>query len=184
MAYNVPTYEHKKFSFGPGILYMGAQGTTPEIEIGAVKGNASFAVTRERLEIFAGSPQTKIKQFAIKEEAIMKITGIEWDLDNLAYALGAGVTGVSNPDETFEFGGDMDVNNRALRFVHIQPDGSTIDLHIFKAEGSGALEIAFNETDTHEFPFEFHALEGSTDFEGSALAAKKKLFKITRTVAA
>lgn len=183
MAYNVPTYDSKRFSFGPGILYMGPLGQTPTTEIGAVKGDASLEVTRTRLEIFAGSPQTKVKQYAIKEEAILKINGIEWKFDNFAYALGAGITTTVGVTETFELGGDMDVNNRALRYVHKMPDGSTIDMHIFKAEGAGTLAIAINETDTHEFPYEFHALEGSTDFEGSALAAKKKLFKIIKTKA-
>ena len=184
MAYNVPTYQKKRFSFGPGILYMGPQGATPTVEIGAVKGDASFEITRERLEIFQGSPQTKIAQYAIKEEGILKVTGIEWNFDNFAYALGAGMTSITEPEEVLEFGGDMDMSNRALRYVHRAPDGSTIDLHVFKAEGAGMLAIAFKETDTHEFPYEFHSLEGTSDFEDAALVDKKKLFKIIRTKAA
>ncbi|MBI4708247.1 MAG: hypothetical protein HY761_10055 [Candidatus Omnitrophica bacterium] len=183
MAYNVPTYDTTRFSFGPGVLYMGAPGTTPLIEVGAVKGNPEFSIERTLLEVFQGSPKSKVAQYATKEVAILKVSGIEWNFDNLAYALGAGVTGINGTVETFEFGGDMSVTNRALRFVHRTPDGSTIDLHLFKAEGSGKIAVAFNEEDTHEFPFEFHTLEGTTDFAGSALAANKKHFKIIRTKA-
>jgi len=181
MAVNVPAHEEGRFSFGPGILYLGALGTTPTTDIGAVKGDVEVLIQRVPLEVKQGSPQTLIKKYAVEENLTLKITGIEWNLDNIAYAVGAGITSISGADEIFEFGGDVDNNNRALRFVHIQPDGSTIDLHIFKAEGSGELAIALKETDMHEFPFEFDVLEGSLDFEGNALAASKKKFKIIRT---
>ena len=180
---NVPSYSTSRFSFGPGILYMGTLGATPAIDIGAVKGDAELSIERTRLEVYQGSPQSKVAQYAIKEDVILKVTGIEWDFDNLAYALGAGITGATGPTETFEFGGDMTMTNRAIRYVHLQPDGSTIDVHLFKGEGSGAIAIAFKETDTHEFPYEFHAIEAVTDFEGSALAVNKKKFKIIRTAA-
>ncbi len=183
MAYNVPTYDTSRFSFGPGVIYVGVPGTTPLTEIGAVKGDAELSIERTRLEVFAGSPQSKIAQYVTKEEVIMKVTGIEWNLDNLNFALGAGVTGASNPNETFEFGGDMTFGNKAVRFVHRTADGSTIDIHLFKCEGSGKLSISFKETDMHEFPFEFHTLEGTSDFANGALAANKKHFKIIRTKA-
>lgn len=31
MAFNVPSYNTDRFSFGPGILYIGATGSTPQI---------------------------------------------------------------------------------------------------------------------------------------------------------
>jgi len=178
---NLPNYSTDRFSFGPGVLYIGAPGTTPTLDIGGVKGGATFSVKRTKLEVKLGSPKTRVKQYTTEEEATLKVTGIEWNLANLAYALGAGVTGVSGAEETLEFGGDMDVSNRALRFVHIAPDGSTIDLHIFKAESLGELELAMKDDDVHEFPYEFGAVVGATDFAGAALADNKKLFKIIRT---
>ena len=30
MPYNVPTYDTDRFSFGPGVLYLGATGSTPK----------------------------------------------------------------------------------------------------------------------------------------------------------
>jgi hypothetical protein len=161
---------------------MGAPGTTPTIDVGAVKGNAELTFERKTIEVKAGSPQTLIEQYAIEELLNIKVTGIEWDFDNLAYVLGAGTTGgIGTYQETLELGGAMSVNNRALRYVHRTPDGGTIDLHIFKAQGVGKIAISLNEANMHEFPYEFKALEGITDFTNQALAASKKLFKIVRT---
>ena len=182
MAYNVPSYETARFSFGPGILYLGAPGTTPLIDVGAVKGKAELSIERTKLEVLQGSPQTLIEQYVTKEDITLKVTGIEWDFDNLAYALGAGVTtGIGGVSETFEFGGNMAMTNRALRYLHRTPDGGTIDIQMFKAQGAGKLTVNFNEADMHEFPYEFRSLEGTTDFTNQALAANKKLIKIIRT---
>lgn len=181
MAFNVPSYDTTRFSFGPGILYMGAAGTTPLIDIGAVKGDAELTVQRVPLEMKQGSPQSLVKKFAVEENISLKVTGVEWDLDNIAYALGAGVTSISGAQEILKFGGDLAFSQRALRYVHIAPDGSTIDLQIFLAEGSGELAVAFKEQDFHEFPFTFNALEGSVDFSNASLASNAKKFKIIRT---
>lgn len=181
MAFNVPTYETERFSFGPGIVYMGPAGSTPSVDVGAVKGDAELIIQRERLEVFQGSPQSLVKSYAVREIVSLRFTSIEWDLDNIAYSLGAGVTSVNGPIETLEFGGDIDTTQRAIRFVHIKPDGGTIDLHIFNAEGNGDLTIALKEQDIHEIPIQWNALEGTVDFSNVALADNKKKFKIIHT---
>lgn len=184
MAFNVPSYSTGRFSFGPGIIYLGAPGATPTVDIGAVRGDAELSVQRSRLEMKQGSPQSLVKSYAIEETITFRCTGVEWDFDNIAYALGAGITSVSGADEILEFGGDQDTSTRALRFLHIQPDGSTVDLHLFKVEGSGELALALKETDFHEFPYAFNVLEGVTDFAGATISnEKKKKFKIIRTPA-
>ena len=94
MGFNVPSYDTARFTFGPGILYMGAPGTTPLIDIGAVRGDAELNIERTLLEMKQGTPQTRVKAYAVEEKVTLKVTGVEWDLDNLSYALGAGVTSV------------------------------------------------------------------------------------------
>ena len=179
---NVPAYTTSRFSFGPGILYIGpVNGTTPTVDVGAVKGDAEFSIVRTPLEIFQGSPQTLVKQYVIKEEVSLKMTRIEWNLNLLPYAFGAGVTTVSGPADSLHFGGDQNVTERSVRFLHLLPDGSTVDLHLFRAQPAGEVSISMKETDVHEFPFEFKALEGTTDFANAALAASRKLFKIIHT---
>ena len=181
MAYNVPSYDASRFTFGPGILYMGPAGSTPAIDVGAVKGDASLEIERTLLELKQGTPHSTVAQFCVEESIMLKLTGVEWNLNNLSYNLGAGVTSLSGANEILEFGGDMAMNNRAWRYVHIAPDGSTIDIHLFSAQGNGKLTINMKEKDFHEFAYEFEALEGSVDFTNTALAAKKKKFKIIRT---
>lgn len=181
MAYNVPTYDTQRFSFGPGVLYIGPAGSTPLIDIGAVKGDAEMGIKRTTLDIMQGSPQTLVQQYAIQEDVSLKVTGIEWNLDNIARVLAAGVTTLSGANDILEFGGDMDMAKYALRYVHRTPTGGTIDIHLFSVIGQADLTIAFKEKEAHEFPMEFKALEGTVDFTNAALAAKKKKFKIIRT---
>lgn len=183
MAYNVPAYDSSKITFGPGRLFLGAEGATPTIEIGAVKGDATLSIKRTTLDVLAGSPQTMIQQYAVREEVTLKVTGIEWNLNGLQMVLGAGITTLVGVTETLEFGGDMQIANRALLFRHIGADGSTIDLEMYRVQGTGEVEIAMKETDVHEFPYEFTALEGTTNFANASLAAKKKLYKILRVKA-
>lgn len=183
MAQNVPAGTEGQVSFGPGIVYLGAEGATPAADIGYVKGNAVLSTTRTPLPVEQGSPKTLKFQYVIREEVSLKVTGIEWNLDALVYALGAGNTSVSGATTTFKFGGATTVSNRAVRFLHIAADGSTIDLHIFKAQGSGTIEITMPDEDLHEINYEFLATEATSDFENAAVAAGEKLYQIVRTAA-
>lgn len=178
MAYNVPAYNTAKFSFGPGRLFLGAEGTTPTFEIGAVKGDATLSIRRNTLDVLAGSPQTLIQQYAVREEVALRLTGIEWNLNALAQALGAGTTTLVGVTETLEFGGSMTVTSRSLLYRHIMADGSTLDIEIYKVQGSGEIEISMKEADMHELAYEFNALEGTSNFANAALAAQKKLFTV------
>lgn len=179
---NVPAYDTSRISFGPGILYIGPVGATPTIDIGAVKGDFSMEIKRTPLEVKAGSPQSLIQQYVVEEAISFKGTAIEWNLDRLADIMGAGVTSINGAVTAIGFGGDMAVSEKAVRFVHNTPDGSTIDIQLFRAQGAGDMSISMKETDVHEFPFEFKALESSTNFTG-ATAVKQKRFKIIRTKA-
>ena len=183
MAYNVPSYTTSRLSFGPGILYIGPVGSTPSVDIGAVKGDAELTVKRTMLDVFAGSPLSLIKKYAVKEDISIKVTGCEWNMNNLMFLLSAGVTTIAGVTETFEFGGDADTDPYAARYVHRQPDGSTIDIQLFTVFGKGELAAAFKEKELHEFPLEFQAVEGTVDFSNVALASLKKKFKIVRTKA-
>ena len=183
MAYNIPNYDTTRLSFGPGILYMGAPGTTPLIDVGSVNGDSELIIDRTVLEVKQGSPMTIIKRYATEEKVNFKINGIEWNLNNLAYCMGAGITIQNGATEQLDFGGDINFNNRALRFVHQTPDGSTIDLHLFNSQGVGKIQVSFKEKDTHTLPLEFIALDGTVDFTNTTLVTNKKRFRIMRTKA-
>lgn len=181
MSFNVPNFNTNRFTFGPGILYMGAPGTTPLLDIGAVTGDATLEINRTLLEVMQGTPQQTVIKYAVEEEISMKVTGIEWNLFNLSYLLGAGVTTQTGAQEIMDFGGDMAVSNRAVRFVHIQPDGSTIDVQLFNVQGTGKISIAMKQKAIHEIPYEFSAIIGTTDFQGNVVTSPKNKMRIIRT---
>ncbi len=180
MAYNVPTVDTTRLSFGPARVYIGVEGTTPTVDVGTVK-NVSVSVKRTTLDVMQGSPETLVESWAVKEEVTAKCSGLEWDLDNVSYALGAGITTTSvGMTEALEFGGDMGISERAVRLVHIQPGLATIDFQIFRAKGDGSVDIKFDENSAFSMEYTFKAVEANTDFTGQAPAAKKKLFRLLR----
>ena len=179
---NVPSYTTDRFSFGPGIIYLGPVGATPTIDIGAVKGDMELVISRTALEVEQGSPQTLVKQYVIEERVSLKATKIEWNADNLPYFIGAGVTtAAAGAVDTYHFGGDVNIAERAVRLLHIMPNGATVDIHLYRTQAVGDVSIAIKETDIHEFPFEFRCLESSTDFTGAATLTNRKLFRIVHT---
>jgi len=185
MAFNVPVFDTGRLSFGPGILYIGkhapsAAGGTPTIDIGSVRSGMTLTTTRTRLDVKQGSPATTIKTYVTAEEVRLEITGIEFNLSNLALALGAGVTSVSGKTEFFGFGGDMDVTDISLKFVHRTPAGATEEIRIWKAQGGGELARAFGD-DVHEFPYTFIAVESPVDWLNQPLPNKQRLYQIVYT---
>ena len=126
-----------------------------------------------------GSPRTIVKSYAVQETAQLVIRGIEWNTTRLADALGAGVTTVGVTEDTLEFGGDMAIAQKAIRFVHRTPAGQTIEVDFWIAEGTGELAVTFGD-DMHEFPYSFQARRATTDWNGTTLAETKQLFKIRR----
>ena len=178
MAYNIPDYTTKDFSFGPGVLRIGATATTPMTDIGACRG-AVLHISRGVLAVMQGSPAVEVKRYAISEEVSIELEGIEWNLDNIAFALGTGTTTHVGFTDTLALGGDMEFAEKALLYRHIQPDGSTIDICLYQVQPDPTLDIDF-KNEPHTFPYKFFAQEATSDFENAALAAKQKLMKITR----
>lgn len=193
MAVNVPSYEPLKFSFGPGVLYLagltaggvGAVVDPGDLEdVGAVRSGGTFNVSRTVLDVPQGSPITTVKQFITAESASLSVNGLEWDLSQLRLALGAGVVDEVGPPETFGFGGDLNIVDTAVKFVHVMPSGYTVTLRIWQAQSSADMTVTFGD-DLHEFPYAFNALNAanewstSTGSTGAALATDEQLFRIT-----
>jgi len=182
MAFNLPTYDTQNFSFGPGVLYIGPVGTTPTLDVGAVRAGAELAVARERLEVRQGSTRNLVQQYVTQETVTLTVTGIEWNLENLTYALGAGVTTAGLDYRELAFGGDLMIREAAVRFKHEMPNGDVLWIDIWRAQGAGEITITFGE-DLHEFPFSFSALDTDSNWAGQALPENGKLFRIRRELA-
>lgn len=169
---NVPQYDTKNFSFGPGILYMSAYDTTndkptyPDTDIGAVRAGATLRIAREILDVVQGSPDLIVKSFVRSETVEFTVTSIEWKLDNLYKALGGGE--LLTAQNKLRFGGDMDLDLYTLRFEHTTPTGDKWVIKIWKANPTGELEINFANDDVHQFALNFRGLKsfyGFTDVD-------------------
>jgi hypothetical protein len=178
---NVPAYDADNISLGPGILYIGVVGTTPNVDVGAIaEDGMEMTVSREYLEVFQGNPKVLIKQFVTGETVEVVMNTIEWNLLNLPRALGAGFTTSSASQDTFSFGADPDTNELSVHIEHALPSGHTISIYIWRAQPSGEWTMNMAQDTLHQFPFSFKALQATTTWDGTALAAGRQLFKIVR----
>ncbi len=92
--------------------------------------------------------------------------------------------------ETLSFGGQISFIDVALKLVHDTPKGNVITIRVWKAQGSGALDMTFGD-DSHAFPMEFNAMvpfdactKEVRGWDGSILTEGKQLFEITIAKAA
>lgn len=180
--YNLPSGDITQVSVGPGRLLLGTAGATPSTDVGYVKGAATLTIERKQSEVRQGSPQTIVDAFAVEENVMLEITGIQWNLDALQRVVGDGATSVSGADTILKVGGTPAVAKMALRFQHVMPNGGTVTVDIWKAIGEGNIAVAVNPDDQHEMPYKFKAIyPGTTDWGGATLANGQQLVKISRT---
>lgn len=181
MPYNVPTVTTNDISFGPAVLYVGAAGTTPTVDVGSItEDGVTIEIASEKRYIAQGNPRINYYTFTQAQSVMVKITGIEWDFDNFNYALGAGVTTSTGSEKTFTFGGDPIVQNVALHIEHyMAASGNTLNVYVWKATSEGGLTLPLGQ-DEHQFEYNFTALAADTDWAGTALANQEKLLKLER----
>lgn len=180
--YNLPTGDITQVSLGPGILYLGAAGSTPSTDIGYVKGGGTLTIERKQTEIRQGSPQTIVDALVNEENVMLELNGIQWNLDAMLRVLGDGATSVSGADRILKIGGTPGVSKFALRFQHRMADGGTCTTDLWKCIGEGTVAIKINENDVHEVPYKFKAIyPGTTDWGGATLTNGQQLIKIART---
>jgi|SRR3990172_2375438 len=172
-------YGITNLSVGNGILYLGPTGTTPTIDVGLTQSGAVLTIEREREDVVAGAPQHIIDALAVNETVTLAIIGLEWNLSNLARAIGVGITSHTGSLENFALGGNAEFDELALLFRHITKAGHTIFVKLWEATGSGIAEIKFNER-LHEFVYGFEAQEATIDWAGNSLDENRRLFEIER----
>jgi hypothetical protein len=173
-GYNVPSYTTSNISIGPGVLYLASAGTTPTTDVGAVRGG-ELSITREKLDIDQGFPAQPIISYCTAEDVTLTVTAIEWNFEQLVKSLGAGVASATQLD----FGGDMNFSEVAVKYVHRMAAGSTIEIDIWKANGSGELTTSFGD-DVQEFPYAFAGLNSTTDWASATLDSDKTIFQMRR----
>ena len=175
MAFNVPNGNKGNISFGPAILRLGPTGVTPITEVGFSRTGAVLTVSRTPLDLNQGMPEVLVCRFTVAELVSLQFTGLEFSLTNIQSGLGAGeITG-----DELGFGGDPGVATKAVRMEHRSPTGATYFVDLFHATREGDFTWTF-QNDFHELPFQFRALETSSDWSGATLPEKERLFRITR----
>ncbi len=179
---NVPGYTTNNISLGPGVLYIGPAGATPSLDVGAIaEDGMEFTVTREYLEVFQGSPRQRIIQFVTDEGYELVVNSIEWNLMNLYYALGAGVTSSSASQDIFSFGGDPATANVAVKVTHTLPTGQTMSFYLWRCQPSGEWQLSMKQNEIQQFPFSFAGLISTMAWDGvTALGSGSQLFRIIR----
>ncbi len=181
MAFNVPSFNRRLFSFGPAIVRIGAVGTTPLTDVGGVR-DPMYTVTREQLQVTQGSPEVVVEQWTVKEDLRIEFRGIEWNFARMAECLGAGEVTTVGLTSTMDFGGDPATRSFAMMLEHRQPDGSTITMSIWEVKGDATMSVTFGR-ETHEFPYAFNALSGASNFVGAITPVRGKLYRIQRHAA-
>ena len=174
-GFNVPSYTTNNISIGPGVLFLAAAGTTPTVDVGAVK-SGELTITREKLDVDQGFPAQPVVSYAVAEDVTLTVNAIEWDFTHLAQALGAGVATATQ----FDFGGDQNFSEVAIKYRHRMPAGATIEIDIWKANGSGEISTTFGD-DVQEFPYTFTGLNSSVDWASNALSSDSTVVQIRRT---
>jgi len=186
MTFNLPQYTTDNITFGPAIVRLGPVGTTPTADVGAIEGNVEVVVTKEVLEVFQGSPQVLIIQYVTVQGLTVRFTALEalGKLSVLRYALGAGeysgTPGVGV--ETLDFGGDVNMAELAAQIFHQMPNGTSIFFNVWRAQGRADTTVTFNKTGISGTPIELQALDGQTDFTGTAIptTSKGRIFRLVK----
>jgi len=182
MPINLPTIDTSKISFGPGRLFLGTAGTTPTVDVGSIAPDGiSFSISKTVREIRQGNPQLVEEAFAQVQDLSLKVTGIEWNVTNLAYGLGAGATSSSASADTWEWGGDPLITKVAIQVQHQMgfAAGQTLNVNVWKAYADGGIEPKFG-MEEHSFGYSYKAVRSATNWAGSALASTKQLVLVQR----
>lgn len=179
MAYNIMTIDEDQISFGPGKIYLGAAGATPSTEVGAVDAGMTLTISRTMMDLSQGSPKQLVKRVCTEEKVEIEFTGLQWNLANLQKALGGGEYDSDSDGETLAGGGDMEMTEYALRFVHQTAAGGTITVDLWNVVGSGESAVQMGD-EWHKFPMKFSAQNSDTDWASASLDAKKRMYKIRK----
>jgi len=159
MPYNIPEYDTKQISIGRGRLFINKElgSSVGWVDIGACR-DAEVTITREKIEVEQGMPALKVETYNVRSDVTFTITGIQWNLENIAHILGL-------PEQVDKLSvvPRLDFKDVALIFVHEMPSGSFLMASIFKAKGGGEITVTFTD-DVHEIPYSFTAMSGGKDF--------------------
>ena len=183
MPYNIPTVNTSDISFGPAVLFLGAAGVTPTVDVGAIaEDGVSLEISNEVKSIMQGNPRVQVYAFSQQSNVSLKFTGIEWDFTNLAFALGGGVTTASSAAETFSFGGEPAITEVAIHVRHYMAvSGNTMNVYVWRAQSNTGVSPQFGQ-DEHSFEYGYTAIRSTLDWNSVALPETQQLVRFERVL--
>ncbi len=183
MALNIPSVNRDDISFGPAVMYLGAVGATPTVDVGAIsEDGVTIEITSEQRDIMQGNPRLIEMSFNQQQSVMVRVTSIEWNYQNMQYVLGGSIS-TSSTSERFSFGGEPCPSEVAIKIVHqMCRTGDTLNVYVWRAMGEGGLTIPFGQ-DEHSFELNFKAMRATNDWSGATLAADAQLLQIHRELA-
>lgn len=181
MPLNVPSFNSSNFSFGPGLLFLGAAGTTPTVDVGAItEDGIKCTPSNKKKDIFQGNPKLPVYTFSQEQGLQISVTGIEWNVTSLLYGLGSGNTTSSASADTLSFGGDPLIDVVAIHVQHkMAVPGHTLNFYVWRAVSDADVELALTH-DEHKLPYTWKAQRATTNWAGATLAYDEQLFQLYR----
>lgn len=182
MAANLPTYDERRIPVGGARVFIGAIGATPTTDVGAidVDGGVTVRMIRSGGEVRQGFPSLSILRYVSQEDCEVEFNGMEYNPEQMRFAMGAGITSYSASEETYAFGGDPSVTTCAIHVRHEMLSGMTLNGYIWKARGmSDTVEVSLGMNPS-TFPYKYQALHAATDWNGTSLNTKAQLMKWVR----
>lgn len=184
MPKNRPSVQKTNITAGPAVVYLGAAGSTPLVDIGWIKPDQAvqyeYQISEE--EVRAGNPSLREFGLQIANDVEVTIPCGEWNLDLLMRALGSASTSTIGTATALQFGGEPEIDQVALLIEHrMAKAANTLQVCIWLAEPVGNLMLAFTEA-VHTRTMKFKACRASTNWAGGALASGEELVRLLKLV--
>jgi hypothetical protein len=167
MSYNMPGYDANNFSLGPAIVKIGALGTTPTIDLGAVE-EVSFELNQEGADVEQGGPKELVEVLPSRVTAMLSFRGLEWNKNFFVWATGGG----STDGTKFYFGGRPTKQKFAVQFEHaVLGSGNTFTGRLWKCVPEGNFPITMGEA-VHTFELTFRVMRSVTDWASNTIGGR------------
>jgi len=156
--------DQRNIFLGNGIVYFG----TPLVNLGQVKGDASFNYTLRPYDVIAGNPLVLLRRFTLEERVnvtvpLLEIIATTWSLYFRNFQLGQSViSGSASGAGTLfsqQFGGSSRVPFSNFNFVHPTPEGGYLSITGFSVYPPLELRVPFPEQreTVYDAVFEFRS---------------------------
>lgn len=178
---NTGTVTTSKMSFGPAVVYLGAAGTTPLSDVGSIGDDGvELELTSDIFDVLQGNPSNVVQRFISAQNAMMRFTSIEWNVNQIAWTLGTGSTTISASSEKVQFGGDPCPTNVALYLQHRKACvAHTVFVRFWTASPeTGGFSVKFTRDAVQSHQHSFKAIRSTTNWAGASLATNAQLMEI------